>query len=141
MARQLRGLEEAGMPCIMNFPGGLGGHGCGPDHARKTAGAISRLHPVGVCASEQTLFPGTLLFHALGKGLEEAAETERLGELISSVQVPTVFKAEHVAIRGRLPHRERMLSQVRGLVQDAKDGRFDQFRQSAVGLRWPAGAG
>lgn len=143
IVHQLRKLDEAGMPYVMNFLGGLGGRGYGSGHARKTAEIINQLHPAMVYASELTLFPDTPLSRDVERGLfAEASEAERfaeLGELIRSIDVPTVFKAQHVTIpepvRGRLPEdRERMLTQISRLEQDAKDGRLDHFRQSVVGL-------
>ena len=131
------------MPYIMNFLGGLGGRGYGLDHARKTADIINRLHPAMVYASELTLFPDTPLSKDVQQGLfEEATEAERfeeLRELVDRIEIPTVFKAEHVTlpepIRGRLPEdKERLLGQLDRLIDDAKAGKLDDFRQMVVGL-------
>ena len=143
IVRQLSKLDEAGMPYIMNFLGGLGGHGYGLGHARKTADIINRLHPAMVYASELTLFDDTPLSRDVDQGLfEEATEAERfeeLRELVRCIEVPTVFKAEHVTlpepIRGRLPEdRNRLLAQLDRLVDDANAGKLDGFRQMVVGL-------
>mgnify|MGYP002624680361 CR=1 FL=1 len=143
IVRQLSKLDEAGMPYIMNFLGGLGGHGYGLGHARKTAAIINRLHPTMVYASELTLFPDTPLSRDVEEGrFEEATEAERyeeLRELVACLEVPTIFKAEHVTlpepIRGRLPEdRERLLSQLDRLVDDARAGKLDGFRASVMGL-------
>ena len=143
IVRQLSKLDEAGMPYVMNFLGGLGGHGYGLDHARKTAEVINRLHPAMVYASELTLFPDTPLSRDVNRGLfTEATEEERfeeLKELVNRIDIPTVFKAEHVTlpepIRGRLPEdRERMVAQLDRLIDDAKAGRLDGFRKMVVGL-------
>ena len=143
VVEQLRKLDEAGMPYIMNFLGGLGGHGYGLDHARKTADTINQLHPAMVYASELTLFPNTPLSKDVQAGrFVEATEAERfeeLGELIRRIEIPTIFKAEHVTlpvpIRGRLPEdRSRMLAQTQRLVHDAEEGKLDGFRQAVSGL-------
>ena len=143
VVRQLRKLDEAGMPYIMNFLGGLGGRGYGLGHARRTADTINQLHPAMVYASELTLFSNTPLSRDVEKGLfVEATEEERfeeLGELIRQIKIPTIFKAEHVTlpvpIRGRLPEdRERMLAQTRQLAEDARAGKLDGFRQTVSGL-------
>lgn len=143
IVRQLSKLDEAGMPYIMNFLGGLGGRGYGLGHACKTASVINRLHPTMVYASELTLFPDTPLSRDVQSGLfEEATETERfeeLRELVACMQIPTVFKAEHVTlpepIRGRLPEdRERLLGQLDRLVGDARAGKLDHFREMVTGL-------
>ena len=143
IVRQLSKLDEAGMPYVMNFLGGLGGKGYGLDHARKTADIINRLHPAMVYASELTLFPDTPLSQDVTKGLfEEATETERfeeLRELVNRISIPTVFKAEHVTlpepIRGRLPEeREKLIAQLDRLIARAESGELDGFREMVVGL-------
>ena len=143
IVRQLSKLDEAGMPYIMNFLGGLGGHGYGFDHARKTAAIINRLHPTMVYASELTLFPDTPLSRDVAAGrFEEATEAERfeeLRELVARIEVGNVFKAEHVTlpepIRGRLPEdRDRLLGQLDRLVDDACAGKLDHFRETVMGL-------
>ena len=143
VVRQLSKLDEAGMPYIMNFLGGLGGHGYGLDHARKSAAIINRLHPTMVYASELTLFPDTPLSRDVEAGLyEEATEAERFEELrefVACLEIPTVFKAEHVTlpepIRGRLPEdRTRLLAQLDRLTDDARAGKLDNFRSMVMGL-------
>ena len=139
----LKKLDEAGMPYIMNFLGGLGGHGYGDSHAVKSAEVINKLHPSMVYASELTLFPDTPLSRDLREGkFAEATEQERFEELstlIESINIPTVFKAEHVTlpapIRGRLPEdKEEMLSYLDNLIEAAKKGAFDNYRSRVVGL-------
>ena len=143
IVRQLSKLDEAGMPYIMNFLGGLGGHNYGFEHARKTAAIINQLHPTMVYASELTLFPNTPLSREVEAGsFAEATETERfeeLKELIRCIDIPTIFKAEHVTlpepIRGRLPEdRDRMIAQLDRLIDEAKAGKLDHFRQTVMGL-------
>ena len=143
MVEMLGRLDEAGMPYIMNFLGGLGGRGYGLSHARKSADVINRLNPTMVYASELTLFPDTPLLRDVAEGrFVEATEAERLeelAELIRSISIPTVFKAEHVTIpvpvRGALPDdREEMLSLLARLHDEARRGGFDGYRGTVAGL-------
>ena len=139
----LKRLDEAGMPYIMNFLGGLGGHGYGLDHALKSANVINQLHPTMVYASELTLFPDTPLSKDLQAGkFAEATEVERFEELkalIQAIKIPTVFKAEHVTlpapIRGRLPEdRNEMVAFLDNLIEVAKKGAFDNYRSGVYSL-------
>ena len=136
-------LDEAGMKYIMNFLGGLGGHGYGLSHAKKSAQIINRLNPTMVYASELTLFPDTPLSRDVKAGkFTEATEEERLielAELIRDISIQTIFKAEHVTIpvpiRGILPDdREDMLKLLADLLEAAKKGAFDKYRGTVRGL-------
>lgn len=57
VVEQLSKLDEAGMPYIVNFLGGLGGRNYGMSHARESAKVINQLHPTLVYASERPCFP------------------------------------------------------------------------------------
>ena len=136
-------LDEAGMSYIMNFLGGLGGHGYGMAHAEKSADVINQLHPSMVYASELTLFPDTPLSQDVKKGsFADATEEERLTEMrefIHCLDISTVFKAEHVTIpvpiRGRLPNdKEDMISLLDQVIEMARAGELDHFREKVVGL-------
>lgn len=143
VVEMLSRLDEAGMPYIMNFLGGLGGHGYGLDHALKSADVINQLHPTMVYASELTLFPDTPLSKDLKEGkFVEATEQERFEELkalIQAIKIPTVFKAEHVTlpapIRGALPKdRDEMVEFLDNLIEAAKKGAFDNYRSGVYSL-------
>ena len=141
--RYMSRLDEAGMPYILNFLGGLGGHGYGLSHARKSAEVINQLHPAMVYASELTLFPDTPLSQDVKRGLfADATEEERfveMKEFIRCLTIPTIFKAEHVTIpvpiRGRLPQdQEKMFTLLDRLIEMARAGRLDHFRENVAGL-------
>ena len=143
IVRYMSKLDEAGMPYILNFLGGLGGHGYGLSHAQRSAEIINQLHPTMVYASELTLFPDTPLSQGVRNGsFSEATEEERMIEMkefISCLDIRTVFKAEHVTIpvpiRGDLPEdKEEMLELLDRLVDMAKAGRLDHFRENVAGL-------
>ncbi len=143
VVEMLQRLDQAGMPYIMNFLGGLGGHNYGLQHAQKSAHVINLLHPTLVYASELTLFPDTPLSRDVQNGkFVEATEVERLEELLEFIQdlrIPTTFKAEHVTIpvpiRGRIPeHQETMCNTVRELIGYARQGKFDTYRSQVRGL-------
>ncbi len=143
VVEMLQRLDAAGMEYIMNFLGGLGGHGYGLAHAQKSADVINKLHPTLVYASELTLFPDTPLSRDVHAGkFFEATEVERLEELlefISDLQIHTIFKAEHVTIpvpiRGSIPEQqEQMCDTVRKLVGYARQGKFDTYRSQVLGL-------
>ncbi len=139
----MRKLDEAGMPYILNFLGGLGGHGYGDSHAVKSAEVINQLRPTMVYASELTIMPDTPLLSDIRSGnFIEATEEERYEELavfVENIKIPTVFKAEHVTlpmpIRGRLPEdKESVLNLLSGLIKFAKAGRLNAFRHSIQSL-------
>lgn len=143
IVEELSKLDEAGMEYICNFLGGLGGHGYGLSHARKSAEILNRLHPSMVYASELTLFPDTPLSKDVAQGkFAEATEEERFEELqefIRCLEIKTVFKAEHVTlpvpIWGELPkEKEKLITQLEHLKEAARKGMLDGFRGRVSGL-------
>lgn len=143
IVEELSKLDEADMEYICNFLGGLGGHGYGLSHARKSAEILNRLHPSMVYASELTLFPDTPLSKDVARGkFAEATEEERFEELqefIRCLEIKTVFKAEHVTlpvpIRGELPkEKEKLITQLEHLKEAARKGMLDGFRGRVSGL-------
>nr|MCR5668517.1 hypothetical protein [Lachnospiraceae bacterium] len=96
-----------------------------------------------VYASELTLFPDTPLSKDLKAGkFTEATELERFEELkalIQAINVPTVFKAEHVTmpapIRGTLPKdKDEIIAYLDNLIEAAKKGAFDNYRSGVYSL-------
>ena len=139
----IKKLDEAGMPYILNFLGGLGGHNYGDGHAIHSAEVINQLHPTMVYASELTLFPDTPLSKDRDNGsFVEATEVERFEELktlIENIKVPTIFRAEHVTlpvpIRGNLPEdKDEIIDMLDHLIEVAKTGRLDNFRSTVMSL-------
>lgn len=143
IVEQLSKLDEAGMEYIVNFLGGLGGHGYGLRHAQESARIINQLHPTMIYASELTLFPDTPLMQDVKEGrFVEADEVERMEELaefLNCITIRTVFKAEHVTIpmpiRGHLPEdKPQMLETIGQIRQMAEMAVLDGFRSGVRGL-------
>lgn len=140
---QCKKMDEAGMPWIANFLGGLGGHDWGLSHARETAKMYNQLKPAMVYASELTLFPDTPLSRdvAMGK-FAEATETERIAEMqefIRCLDIPTIFRAEHVTmpirLNGRLPEdKEALIAQLQRLLDDNGEEVLQRYRSRVNSL-------
>ena len=123
---QLSKMTEAGLRYSVIFLGGLGGHGYGPDHARKTAEVLNRLTPTRVLASGLTLFPDTPLMEEVKEGkFVEATETEKIEELIefvSGLEISTILDATNVSILspvyGNLPEdKPKILAKLRKILE------------------------
>lgn len=61
----LEKIDASGLPFIVNFLNGAGGHQYGLSNARLTAELYNGLHPTMVNASMLTLVPGTPLYRAV----------------------------------------------------------------------------
>lgn len=140
---ECRKMDEAGMPWIANFLGGLGGHGWGLSHARETARLYNQLKPAMIYASELTLFPDTPLSRDVEEGkFAEATERERMEEMqefIRCLTVPTIFRAEHVTmpvrINGRVPEdKEAMISRLQETMDTNGEERLQMYRSSVYSL-------
>lgn len=136
-------MDEAGMPWIANFLGGLGGHGWGLSHARETAKLYNQLKPAMIYASELTLFPDTPLSRDVSEGkFAEATERERIEEMqefIRCLIVPTIFRAEHVTmpvrINGRVPEdKDAMISRLQETIDENGEERLQMYRSSVYSL-------
>ena len=111
IVEQLSKMDEAGMHYSVIFLGGLGGHGYGLDHARKTAEVLNQLSPVRVLASGLTIFPDTPLMEEVRRGeFAEATEIEKTEELyafVEALNIETILDATNVSnmtpVFGHLP--------------------------------------
>ncbi len=140
---QCKKMDEAGMPWIGNFLGGLGGHNWGLSHAQETAKIYNQLKPAMIYASELTLFPDTPLSTDVDAGkYEEATETERIQEMqefIRCLNIPTIFRAEHVTmptrINGRvLEDKAAMIDQLQRLLDDNGEEVLQRYRSRVNSL-------
>ena len=140
---QCKKMDEAGMPYIGNFLGGLGGHNYGLSHARESARVINQLKPAMIYASELTLFPDTPLSEEVEAGtFEEATELERIQELqefIRCLETETEFRAEHVTIPvpiyGKVPQdKEKMINKLQNAIDRYGEENLRNYREKINGL-------
>lgn len=140
---QCKKMDEAGMPYIGNFLGGLGGHNYGLSHARESARVINQLKPAMIYASELTLFPDTPLSAEVDAGtFEEATELERIQELqefIRCLTTETIFRAEHVTIPvpiyGKVPQdNDKMIAKLQRAIDENGEENLRNYRKHIFGL-------
>lgn len=97
----LEKVDASGLPYIVNFLNGAGGHGYGLENAHRIAQLYDGLHMTMVNTSMMTVVPGTPLYRAMGKGLyTESTEREKLEEIHEFVQCltnGTIFMNEHAS--------------------------------------------
>lgn len=135
---QLEKIDAAGLPFIVNFLNGAGGHGYGLTNAQLTAKLYDGLHPTMVNTSMLTVVPGTPLYRAMEKGLyEESTETEKLEEIYEFVRCltnDTVFMNEHASnlfhVQCRIPEsKEELLSYIRKFMEENDEKKLRQYRE------------
>ena len=135
---QLEKIDAAGLPFIVNFLNGAGGHGYGLTNAQLTAKLYDGLHPTMVNTSMLTVVPGTPLHRAMEKGLyEESTETEKLEEIYEFVRClanDTIFMNEHASnlfhVQCRIPEqKEELLSYIRKFMEENDEKQLRQYRE------------
>ncbi len=135
---QLEKIDAAGLPFIVNFLNGAGGHGYGLTNARLTAKLYDGLHPTMVNTSMLTVVPGTPLYRAMEKGLyEESTETEKLEEIHEFVRCltnDTIFMNEHASnlfhVQCRIPEsKEELLAYIRKFMEESDEKKLRQYRE------------
>lgn len=135
---QLEKIDAAGLPFVVNFLNGAGGHDYGLGNARLTAKLYDGLRPTMVNTSMLTVVPGTPLYRAMEKGLyEESSETEKLEEIYEFVRCltnDTVFMNEHASnlfhVQCRIPKsKEELLSYIRKFMEENDEKKLRQYRE------------
>lgn len=135
---QLEKIDAAGLPFIVNFLNGAGGHNYGLRNARLTAKLYDGLHPTMVNTSMLTVVPGTPLYRAMEKGIyEESTETEKLEEIHEFVRCftnDTIFMNEHASnlfhVQCRIPEsKEELLSYIRKFMEENDEKKLRQYRE------------
>ena len=135
---QLEKIDAAGLPFIVNFLNGAGGHNYGLTNAQLTAKLYDGLHPTMVNTSMLTVVPGTPLYRAMEKGLyEESTETEKLEEiheLVRCLTNDTIFMNEHASnlfhVQCRiLESKEELLSYIRKFMEEIDEKKLRQYRE------------
>lgn len=135
---QLEKIDESGLPYIVNFLNGAGGHGYGLQNAQLTAKLYDGLHPTMVNTSMLTVVPGTPLYRAMEKGLyAESTEMEKLEEIYELVKCltnDTIFMNEHASnlfhVQCRIPEqKEELLSYIRKIMEESDEKKLRQYRE------------
>jgi len=134
----LEKIDAAGLPFIVNFLNGAGGHAYGLGNAQKTAKLYDGLHPTMVNTSMLTVAPGTPLHRAVEKGLYiESTEKEKLEEIHEFVRCltnDTIFMNEHASntfhVQCRLPEaKEKLLAYIESLIANRDEVELRQYRE------------
>ncbi len=134
----LEKLDASGMPYVVNFLNGAGGHGYGLRNAQLTAELYNGLHPSMVNASMLTVVPGTPLYRAVQKGLyAESTETEKLEEireLVCCLTCDTVFMNEHASnlfhVKCRIPEaRDELLAYIDRFMAEHDESELRRYRE------------
>ena len=135
---QLEKIDAAGLPFIVNFLNGAGGHGYCLTNAQLTAKLYDGLHPTMVNTSMLTVVSGTPLYRAMEKGLyTESTEMEKLEEIYELVRCltnDTIFMNEHASnlfhVQCRIPEqKEELLSYIRKFMEDNDETKLRQYRE------------
>ena len=135
---QLEKIDSSGLPFIVNFLNGAGGHGYGLINAQRTAALYDGLHPTMVNTSMLTVVPGTSLYRAVEKGLyTESTEIEKLEEIHEFVRCltnDTIFMNEHASnlfhVQCRIPgEKKELLEYIRKFIEKSDEKKLRQYRE------------
>lgn len=134
----LEKVDASGMPYVVNYLCGAGGHGYGLANAQHTAQLYDGLHMTMVNASMLTVVPGTPLYRAMQKGLyEESTEMEKMEEiheLVRCLTNDTVFMNEHASnlfhAECRIPEKkDELLSYIKEFMESHDEQQFRKYRE------------
>ena len=135
---QLEKIDASGMPYIVNFLNGAGGHGYGPENAHRTAELYDGLHMTMVNTSMLTVVPGTPLYRAIEKDFyTESTEREKLEEIYEFVRCltnDTIFMNEHASnlfhVKCRIPdEKEALLAYIRKFTEENDEEKLRRYRE------------
>ena len=134
----LEKIDASGLPYIVNFLNGAGGHEYGLENAHRTAELYSGLHMTMVNTSMLTVVPGTPLYRAIEKGLyTESTETEKLEEIYELVRCldnNTIFMNEHASnlfhVQCRIPEKkDELLAYIKQFTEESDEEKLRQYRE------------
>lgn len=134
----LEKIDASGLPYIVNFLNGAGGHGYGLENAHRTAQLYDELHMTMVNTSMLTVVPGTPLYRAMEKGLYiESTETEKLEEICEFVRCltnDTIFMNEHASnlfhVKCRIPEqKDELLEYIRKFMEERDEKELRRYRE------------
>ena len=134
----LQKIDASGLPYIVNFLNGAGGHEYGLANAQRTAELYDGLHPTMINTSMLTLVPGTPLYRAMLKGAYvESTEIEKLEEIYEFVRCltnDTVFMNEHASnlfhVQCRLPEsKSDLLAYIKAFMDGNDENDLRRYRE------------
>ena len=134
----LEKIDASGLPYVVNFLNGAGGHEYGLTNARLTAKLYDGLHMTMVNTSMLTVVPGTPLYRAMEKGLyTESTEMEKLEEIYELVKCltnDTIFMNEHASnlfhVECRIPEqKEELLAYIRKFMEENDEKKLRHYRE------------
>ena len=134
----LEKIDASGLPYIVNFLNGAGGHGYGLENAHCTAQLYDGLHMTMVNTSMMTVVPGTPLYRAMEKGIyTESTEREKLEEIHEFVRCltnDTIFMNEHASnlfhVKCRIPEqKEELLEYIRKFMEESDEKELRSYRE------------
>ena len=134
----LQKIDASGLPYIVNFLNGAGGHEYGLANARRTAELYDGLHPTMINTSMLTLVPGTPLYRATLKGAYvESTEMEKLPEIYEFVRCltnDTIFMNEHASnlfhVQCRLPEsKSDLLAYIKAFMDGNDENDLRRYRK------------
>ena len=138
---QLEKIDASGLPYIVNFQNGAGGHDYGLANAQRTAALYYGLHPTMVNTSMLTVVPGTPLNRAMEKGLyTESTEMEKLEEiheLVRCLTNDTIFMNEHASnlfhVKCRIPEaKKELLKYIEQFMEDNNEKELREYRERII---------
>ncbi len=134
----LEKIDASGLPYVVNFLNGAGGHGYGLTNARLTAKLYDGLHMTMVNTSMLTVVPGTPLYRAMEKGIYvESTEKEKLEEIYEFIKCltnDTIFMNEHASnlfhVQCRIPEKkEELLRYISKFKEENDENKLRKYRE------------
>lgn len=134
----LEKVDASGLPYIVNFLNGAGGHGYGLENARRTAKLYDGLHPTMINTSMLTVVPGTPLYRAMLKGAyaesEEREKLEEIYEFVRCLTNETIFMNEHASnlfhVQCKLPEsKNELLESIKNFMESKDEKELRRYRE------------
>jgi len=134
----LEKIDRAGMPYVVNFLTGAGGHDYGLGNAQATARLYDGLHPTMVNMSMLTVVPGTPLHKMIQLGkYVESTEKEKLAEaqeLVRCLTNDTIFMTEHASnlfhVECQLPcDKQALIDYIQQLIDGKDEADLRRYRE------------
>jgi len=134
----LEKIDRGGMPYVVNFLNGAGGHDYGFTNAHATAKLYDGLHPTMVNMSMLTVVPGTPLYKLIKQGkYVESTEKEKLEEakeFVRSLTNKTIFMTEHASnlfhVECQLPdEKESLMTYIQQIIDKKDEKELRHYRE------------